>query len=451
MTKNMTSGNPAKLIFFFALPLIIGNIFQQFYSMADTMIVGRTIGVTALAAVGCTGSLSFFIIGFVNGFTSGLAVITAQRFGAKDMEGVKKSFATGILLTIFLSIGMTILAVLIARPVLELLQTPAEILDDATSYITIIFAGIGATALFNLCSNMLRALGDSKMPLCFLVIACLLNIVLDLVLILFFHMGVAGAGTATVFSQLVSGICCLIYIKYKVPAFWISRKHFELHRREVSAQLRIAFPMAFQMSIIAIGSLIVQSVLNTFGSTAVASYTAAQKIDSIATMPLNSFGSAMSTYTAQNYGAGKQDRIRKGVTQCILMSVSFSIVMGLVNIFFGGNLASLFVGNSEPQVLENARTYLSISGSLYWSLALLFIYRFTLQGLGNSSIPTLSGVLELLMRIFAALVLARLAGFTGICCSCPLAWIVACIPLGIAYHTIMRRFETTGSLKLSRS
>ena len=309
----MTNGNPAKLIVLFALPLIAGNIFQQFYSMADTIIVGRTIGVNALAAVGCTGSLNFFVMGFTNG----LSIVTAQKFGGEDLEGVKRSFATGIVLCTVLALILTAAAVFLTRPMLEVLQTPEEIIDDAARYMKIIFWGISGSMLFNFTSNMMRALGDSRTPLYFLVLACSVNIVLDFVLILAFGMGVAGAGAATILSQLLSGICCFGYIMKKMPSLRIERRHFRLNKEEVILHLKNAFPMAFQMSIIAIGALILQYALNGLGAVSVAAYTAAQKIDSIATMPLNSFGAAMATYTAQNYGAQKYDRIRKGVFQCI--------------------------------------------------------------------------------------------------------------------------------------
>ena len=442
----MTTGNPAKLIFFFALPLIAGNIFQQFYSMADTIIVGRTIGVEALAAVGCTGSITFFIMGFIMGFTSGLSIITAQRFGARDEEGVKKSFAASIVLSIAAAVILTVLAYFITRPILVLLQTPAEIIDDAEAYLRVIFLGLSATVLFNLVSNIMRALGDSRIPLYFLVMACCINIVLDFVLILCFHMGVAGAGAATIFSQLLSGICCCIFIRKKMPALWISRKHFQLSSHEIGQHLRVALPMAFQMSIIAIGALILQVALNGLGAVSVAAYTAAQKIDSIATMPLNSMGTAMATYSAQNYGAGKISRIRKGVFQCILMSVSFSIVMGFVNITAGSQLASIFVGKGETEVLSLAKTFLSITGINYWILGLLFIYRFTLQGLGNSIVPTIAGAMELVMRAIAALVLAKQFGFSGACMANPLAWAGACIPLGIAYYLLIHKLEKKASV-----
>lgn len=446
MTKSMTAGTPAKLILLFSLPLIVGNIFQQFYSMADTVIVGRTIGVNALAAVGCTGSISFFILGFVMGFTSGLSIITAQRFGAQDEEGVKRSFAVSIILSTLLTILMTALSLILVRPMMPLLQTPPEIMEDAISYIRIIFWGIGASVLFNLASNTMRALGDSKTPLYFLIFACCINIVLDLVFILVFHMGVAGAGVATILSQLLSGICCFVFISKKMPMLWLKKEHFRAGWDEIKRHLFTALPMAFQMSIIAIGSLILQFALNSLGATSVAAYTAAQKIDSIATMPLNSLGAAMATYAAQNYGAGKPERIRKGVFQCILISVSFSILMSLMNIFAGSKLTAIFVGNAETQVLSLAETYLTINGAFYSVLALLFIYRFTLQGLGNGLIPTVAGVMELIMRAFGALILVNSFGFAGACAANPLAWIGACIPLAIAYYVTIRKIAPSSRI-----
>ena len=449
MAKSMTSGKPAKLILLFALPLIVGNVFQQFYSMADTIIVGRTIGVNALASVGCTGSISFFVLGFVMGFTSGLAIITAQRFGAQDEEGIKTSFATSLLLGAAVSVLLTVAAVLLARPFLEILQTPPEIIDDAAAYITIIFWGIPASLLFNLASNMMRALGDSRTPLFFLIFTCCVNIALDFTFILVFHMGVAGAGVATILYQLLSGVLCMIYIMKKVPLLWVRREHFRAGKDEILRHLNIACPMAFQMSIIAIGALILQFALNGLGAVSVAAYTAAQKIDTIATMPINSLGAAMSTYSAQNYGANKIERIRKGVFQCILMSVSFSIIMGLVNIFAGSKLAAIFVGSGEKEVLSLARTYLSINGTFYFILALLFIYRFTLQGLGKGLVPTIAGVMELVMRTASALLLVNSFGFAGACMANPLAWLGALIPLAVAYYMIMHKMlgRSKGKLK----
>lgn len=438
MTKDMTRGSPARLILRFTIPLLIGNLFQQLYNMADTLIVGRTLGVTALAAVGCTGSLVFFVLGFVQGLTSGFAIVTAQRFGAEDEAGVRKSFAIGILLSIAVTALMTALSVWLARPMLVLLQTPDNILDDAWRYIVVIFAGIGASMLFNLLSNILRALGDSRTPLVFLVIASVLNIVLDFVLILYAGMGVQGAAVATVAAQVFSGLLCILFIVRKFPMLHLHREDWRFALQDVWAHIRMGLPMGFQASIIAIGAIMIQFVLNGLGSLSVAAYTVAQKVDSLATQPMMSFGMTMATYTGQNYGAGNIPRISKGVRQCLLMSVSFSIAVGLVNIFAGRLLAGLFVSD-QPEAAGLSQVYLVINGAMYALLAVLFIIRYTLQGLGKSGIPTLAGIMELLMRCFAAVILARYFGFAGASASNPLAWFGALIPLCTAYFITMRR------------
>lgn len=433
MAKSLTAGSPARLIFAFTVPLIAGNIFQQFYSLIDTLIVGRTIGVNALAAVGCTGSLMFFMIGFVIGLTTGFSILTGQRFGAGDQEGVRRSAAACAILSALCTLVLTVVSVWLARPILELMQTPPEILDEAYSFIRVICLGIAATMLFNMLANLIRALGDSRTPLLFLICAAVLNVVLELLFILQFSMGVAGAAWATVLAQAASGLLCAFYIARRMPALRPRGEDWKVSGQMLRELLRIGLPMGFQSSIIAIGAIILQVALNHLGPVSVAAYAAAQKIDMVAVMPMMSFGMAMAAYTAQNYGAGRFERIRLGVRQCILMSGAFSLVIGAVNIVFGPQLIELFVGAGEPEVVALAHTYLNINGSMYFLLALLFIFRFTLQGLGKSLVPTVAGVIELLMRILAAIFLAEAFGFAGVCFANPLAWLGACVPLGVAY------------------
>ncbi|MDR1766196.1 MAG: MATE family efflux transporter [Lachnospiraceae bacterium] len=441
MTKNLTEGFPAKLILQFAVPLLIGNLFQQLYSMADMLIVGRTIGVNALAAVGCTGSITFFILGFAMGVTAGLSILTAQRFGAGDERGVKRSFATGAQISMVVTAGLTVLAVPTTRLILEAMNTPAEIIDDAYAYLFVIFVGIFASMLFNFLSNIIRALGDSRMPLIFLVVACVVNIVLDYALIRGAGMGVEGAAVATVASQVFSGVLCLVYIWKRMPILHLSKSDWRSTQSEMKHHLLVSVPMGFQMSIIAIGTIVLQAVLNGLGALAVAAFSAASKIDMMANLPLSSFGTAMATYVAQNYGAGLVQRIRQGVFQCCLMSLAFSVAIGLVNILAGYQLAGVFVGSSEPQLQSLAQTYLRITGALYWVLALLYVFRNTLQGLGDSLVPTIAGVMELIMRTFAAVVLASFMGFAGACWAGPLAWIGACAPMAVAYVRSVRKLE----------
>ncbi len=437
MTKDLTRGNPAKLIFFFTIPLLIGNLFQQFYNVADTLIVGQTLGVDALAGVGCTGGISFLILGFAEGIAAGLSILTAQRFGAGDTDGVRRSFAAGLLIAAGTTVVLTLAGMLLAGQMLRWMNTPAKIYPYAYSYIIVIMGGIVAAMLFNLLSNILRALGDSRTPLLFLVIACLINIVLDLTFIKVFHWGVAGAGIATVASQLISCVCCLMFIAKKFPILHLRREDWHITAWELGTHMRIAFPMGFQSSIIALGTLILQTALNGLGATAVAGYTAACRVDQLAIQPMMSFGMTMATYAAQNYGAGKFDRIRKGVKQCLLISISFSIVTAFVNIFFGKPLVRLFVGSAE-NVVNLAEIYLIINGVCYFILAILFIIRYTLQGLGKSFVPTFAGIMELVMRTVAALALVGPLGFAGASSSNPLAWIGSCIPLCIAYIYLMR-------------
>lgn len=442
MTKNLTAGKPAKLIFFFTIPLLIGNVFQQLYNMADTLIVGRTISVNALAAVGCSSSIMFFIIGFAQGTTSGFAIITAQRFGAGDMRGVRKSIAASAMLSALTAVVLTAASVPLARPILQMLNTPAEIIDDAHSYLSVIFIGTGASILFNLLSNIIRALGDSRTPLLFLVVACVINIALDFLFIKTFHMGTAGAAWATLVAQIASGLCCLVYMLKKLPVTRLKKEDWVGAMRDFLPHIKVGFPMGFQSSIISIGQIALQGALNSLGATSVAAYTAAQKIDTIATMPMMSFGITMATYTAQNYGAEKISRIRKGVRQCLIMSVSFSFMVALVNILLGGFFVEFFVGAGQEQVVELARIYLITNGVPYFMLAILFIIRYTLQGLGKSFVPTFAGIMELGMRVFTAIILAKYWHFTGACLSNPLAWVGACIPLCISYLLTMKKLET---------
>ncbi|WP_160689145.1 MATE family efflux transporter [Clostridium sp. C2-6-12] len=441
LTRNLTKGSPAKLILLFTIPLLIGNIFQQFYSIADTFIVGRTIGVNALAAVGCTGSIMFLILGFAQGLTAGLSIITAQKFGADDKQGVKESYVAGIVISMIVTIILTVISTFSARTILELMNTPAEIIDDAYRFVFVIFLGIIASMFFNFYSNIIRALGDSKTPLLYLIAACILNVILEFAFILIFKMGVTGAAIATVIAQGVSALLCFWHIKRNLPILKLKKRDLNISKETFLEHLRIALPMGFQASIIAIGAIILQFALNGLGATSVAAYTAAQKIDSIAIQPMMSFGITMATYTAQNYGAKKIQRIKEGVKQCAYISVTFSIVVGLINIFAGHFLTGLFVGYDQKEVISLSQVYLTSNGIFYFLLSLLFICRYTLQGLGQSFIPTVAGIMELIMRSFAAIILSKPFGFLGVCLSNPLAWLGACIPLILSYYLTMKKIN----------
>lgn len=439
--RELTSGTPAKLIFLFTIPLLVGNIFQQFYNMIDMIIVGQTIGKTALAAVGSTGSITFLIIGFAQGLSAGLSIITAQRFGAKDYRGVKQSFATSILISILVIAILTTLSLVFIDPLLHLMQTPTEIFQEAKSFISVILGGMFAAMAFNLLSNMIRALGDSRTPLFFLVFAVIINVVLDLVFIINFGMGVAGAAYATVIAQMAASIMCYIYIQRKIPLLQLSKKDFKLDKRDIQIHLNAGLPMAFQSSIIAIGTVVLQAALNSLGTDSVAAQAAAGRIDQFATLPMMSFGVTMATFTAQNYGAKLYGRILTGVKQCLMMSIGFSIVAGLAMIFFGHYVVALFVSRTETHVFELAQIYFNINASMYWILAILFILRYTLQGLGQTKIPTIAGIMELLMRSFAAIFLTAIMGYAGAAIASPLAWIGSVAVLLYSYFKAIKELK----------
>lgn len=446
LTKYLTQGSPVKLILAFSIPLLIGNVFQQFYSMADTLIVGRTIGVQALAAVGATSGISFLVLGFVQGLTGGFAVITSQHFGAGDEEGVRRSIAMNILLCAGLGVFLTLLSVLTVRPLLALMRTPADIIEQAYTYIVLIFAGLAATMFYNMLSSLIRALGDSRTPLIFLIIASVLNIGMDFLFILVFSMGVAGAAFATVIAQAISALLCLVYVLRRQPLFRLHRSDFRWDWRYAWRHLRVGLPMAFQFSITAVGVMILQAALNDFGSTTVAGYAAASKIDQLATQALVTIGVTMATFAAQNFGAGRIDRIREGVRRCVLIALVVCVVGGALLYLFGGSLARLFV-SGEPavvdQAVEQAATYLRIATLFYFVLALLLIYRNMLQGIGYSAITMLAGACELVMRAVMAFIAARQFGYIGVCFANPAAWFSAMIPLSIIYVVVMRRLQRT--------
>lgn len=433
ITKDMTTGNPAKLIILFSIPLLIGNIFQQFYSMVDTIIVGRFVGVEALAAVGTTTSMSYLVNGFVVGLTSGFSVLVSQKFGAKDEKGLKKAVSSALILSMIVAIIVTFISVITAKPMLHLMNTPDNIINDANTYVTIIFAGTGATIVYNIIAGILRAMGDSKTPLYFLIIASILNIVLDLVFIINFNMGVAGAAWATIISQGVSGLLCVIYAYKKYEVLRLKKDDFKVKKRFYEKHLKIGIPMALQFSITAIGIMIVQGALNIFGSSAIAAYTAASKVLQIVMQPAITFGVTMATYCGQNLGAKNYKRIKEGVNKCSKISIITSIIAGCILVFGGKFFVGLFIENPDATILAYAQECFVYSAIFFIPLGLIFIYRNALQGMGESFIPMMAGVYELVARAIVAFTLPSFIGYTGICLADPVAWLSAAIPLGIFY------------------
>lgn len=439
MSRSLTTGAPWRVILVFAVPLLIGNIVQQLYQVADAIVVGRWLGVDSLAAVGATGSLLFLLLGFAWGVTSGFAIPTAQAFGAGDFGAVRSSVATGTLLTGAISIVLTVGAPLIAGPALQLLQTPDELLAEATVFTQVSFLGASAVMFFNFLSAIIRAVGDSRTPLLFLTLACLLNVGLVILMVGPLDWGIAGAALATVVAQAVSVVLCLEYVRRRLPVLHVRRADWKVRRAVVTEHLRVGIPMGFQASIIAIGTLTVQVALNQLGTEAVAAYTTASRVESIAVALLSSLGLAASMYAAQNLGGRRPDRIRRGVAQAVWMAIGTAIVVGALLIGFGEQLVRLFVGDGSDAVVADAAYMLAVGGFTYTSLGVLFVLRGALQGLGLAAIPTLTGVIELAMRVGAAIVLGSLFGFAGVVWSNPLAWFGAIALLIPAYLRERRR------------
>ena len=439
--KDLTVGEPAKLIFYFTLPLLAGNVFQQLFGFVDTLIVGRFLGVEALAAVGCTGSLMFLMLGFVMGMTSGFSIYTGQRFGAKDFDGLRYSVVVCTVLSIIAAIILSIIGVIFCRELLEIMQTPPEIIDGAYSFIVIIYGGVIGFVMIQMQTNLIRALGDSKKPTIIQATTLCINILLEPIAIIFLGLGIPGAAGATIVSLIIGNIICFFYIKKNVPLLHVRKEDWHFDKKIIWEHLKIGLPMGFQSSIIAIGAVVLQMALNGLGPIAVASFAAAHRVDGIAVMPMMSFGVAVAAYTAQNFGAKKFDRIHDGVKKTVWMSCAFSFAVAIFNIFFGADIIKLFVGEGQEQIVEYGRLFLIINGVSYWILALLFIFRFTLQGLGKSFVPTIAGAMELIMRIAAAIFLVDYWGYFGACLANPMAWLGACIPLTIAFFVIMRNMS----------
>ena len=439
MTSDLTAGKPLRKIILFTIPIFIGNVFQQLYSMVDAIIVGQTINNDALAGVGATGAISFLIIGFVQGLTAGFAVKTSQLFGAKDEEGVRRSIASSILLGAGLTVVLTAVSVVTTMPLLKLMQTPDDIIGYSYDYIVTIYWGLIATVFYNLGSSVLRAIGDSRTPLVFLVVAAALNVGLDFLFIVAFKMGVAGAGWATVLSQGVSAIGCFAFLFARFKRFRIRGKHFANPLMFYWQHMAIGLPMALQFSITSIGMMVQQTALNKLGSVAVTAYTAASKIDNLATQSLYALGSTVATYCGQNYGAGQFSNIRKGVRYSMAIGVVCALV-GLAFVTLGAEpMTKLFSSDVTDEIMDMSKQYLLWQGGFYIFLAIIFVYRDALQGIGRSALTMVGGMLEVAGRVVASLVFAKHFGFAGICASNPTAWVFVDVFLVIAYVVILHR------------
>lgn len=443
MIKDLTKGEPLKLILVFSIPLLIGNIFQQLYNIADLVIVGRLLGVEAFASVGAVAPLFFLIMFIIVGLTNGFAVVTGQRFGAKNYEGVKDSVVISTILSVLVTLFFTALFTLFMHPILYMLNVPQNIYNNAYWYIEIIVLGLISTTFYNLLASIIRALGDSKTPLYFLIIASIINIILALCFIIFFKLGVAGSAIAVILSQGISVIFCLFYIKRKFPILHLKKKDWLIKINSESLKsalehLQVGIPMSVQFSIIGLGVIVIQSVCNTFGSNVIAAVTAALRIEQIATLPMISFGVALATFVAQNFGAKKFRRIRIGVIRTSILSIVLSILMAIIMRFYGTEIIKEFIGSATLEIIDIAHQYLLISTFFYIFLSQIFIYRNALQGMGEVVFPLIASVAELLMRAFAAVYLAIKFGYIGMFYSGPIAWISACFILSLGYYRSLK-------------
>ncbi|MDD5994357.1 MAG: MATE family efflux transporter [Clostridiales bacterium] len=439
--KDMTKGSPIRLILGFAIPLLLGMLFQQFYNLVDMIIVGRFLGSSALAAVGSTGSINFMILGFCMGVCNGFAIPVAQKFGAKDEKQLRYYVANSIWLSIIFAVVMTIAVCALCRNILIWMDTPADIFDASYAYIIVIFMGIPVTYLYNLLSGFMRSLGDSKSPLIFLVISSVLNILFDVVAIAVFHLGAAGAAVATVLAQAISGISSLIYMIRKFPILRVHGEEWKWRGIFVSRLCSMGIPMGLQYSITAIGSVILQTAVNGLGSMAVAAMTAGGKLSMFFCCPFDAFGSTMATYAGQNLGAGKLQRVTKGMVQCSFLAAGYSIIAAIVMILFGKNLALLFVDSTEVELIANVAKLLVINSLFFIPLALVNIIRFAIQGLGFGKLAIFAGVAEMIGRSVVAFGFVAKFGFVAACLASPFAWILADVFLIPAYAYCIRKLR----------
>ena len=423
--KDLTVGSPMKLILGFAFPMFLGLLFQQFYSLVDTMIVGKYLGVDPFAGVGSTGSLNFIVIGFCMGLCSGFSVPISQSFGAKDFPLLRKMVTNSVWLCTFFSVVITTLMLLFCRPVLTWMNTPENIFEYAYIYIFIIFAGIPCTILYNMTAAILRALGDSKSPIIFLAISSAINIGLDLLLIIVFRMGVDGAALATVVSQGVSGVISMIYIKKKFDILAMEKGDWKLERHLAGKLTGVGIPMGLQYSITGIGSVILQTAVNGLGSIYVASMTAGSKINIFLACPFDALGQTMAPYAGQNIGARKLDRVGKGLRAACIIGFIVSGLMVIVVKLFGDQLTMLFLDEKDPVIMQNSTQFLIIVSAFYCLLTLVNTVRFTIQGMGFSSLAIIAGVMEMIARGIAGMLLVPAFGYLGACYSSPLAWLLA--------------------------
>ena len=439
---DLTEGSILRKIILFVLPIIGGNMLQQLYNVTDTLIVGKTLGVLRLAAVGACGSIYFLMFGFVIGLTSGCGVVISQAYGAKDMSGVRRAIAAHIVIAAMFALVLTISFLSAVKPVLTLMRTTVDTIGFATAYITIIYQGITVTMLYNLLAASLRAVGDSKTPLKFLLFSSLLNIALDLLFIIKFHWDVQGAARATVLAQFISALLCIFYLYRKMPSLIPGRKSWKDLTPVVLRELRVGVPMGLQYTVISLGMMILQSVVNGFGSYAVAAVTVGNKMHELMVNPLNAMIVAMATYVAQNLGANKHERIVLGVNECAIFSCAMACCIGAVVFIFRDEIIGVFIAGHQPEVMSYARRFLTWESLGIPLISFLFVYRGAVQGLGAGLVVMLAGLFELALRLAASVIGSPIIGFTAVCMASPLAWGGGALVSGIYFYSRVSKRKT---------
>ena len=422
----MTQGNPLKVMLQFAFPLLIGNLLQQTYNIIDAAIVGQSLGAQALASVGASTSVQFLVLGFCMGSCTGFGIPVAKYFGAGDLKHMKNIIFNGAVLTAVIAVIITVLCTLLCPWILQVLSVQSDIYANAYSYLMIIFLGLPFTLLYNYLSSILRAVGDSRTPFLFLAFSAVLNIFLDLFFILVAGWGCAGAAFATIAAQAISGILCLIVIIRRMEVLWLSKENRVVRGDSITELLQMGLPTGLQFSITAIGSMVMQSANNGLGGDYVSAFTAGAKLKQFTMCPFDAIATSVSVFCSQNYGAGKIDRIHKGLRQGIAVAVGYVLFAGLILIFAGRPLSMIFVSKDASGVLDASAKYLRCMGYFYWSLGILNVTRMVTQGLGHSGRAFFSGVMEMIARTIVSLGFVEAFGYTAICFADQTAWIAAC-------------------------
>ena len=438
-TKTLTEGTPWKQILLFSIPIFWGNVFQLLYSLVDTKIVGSTLGTEALAAVGSVSTLHTLMTGFLNGLTLGFSLITAMCFGAKNRKRLKKTFAAAISLGVLTTLALVLMLMIFLHPVLNLLHVPQAQFEMAYAYISVLIVGLFATLFYNLCANTLRAIGDALTPLIFLIVATVSNIGLDYLFILGFQMGVQGAAYATVLAQLLSVVLCLIRIFRKFPILHIQKEDFRFDRELMAEMYKSGLSMGLMSCLVGIGTILLQSAINTLGTTVIVAHTAARKVFELASLPNSVLGSAMATYCGQNYGARRFDRIRQGIRASLIIAAVWAVVVFLICHTIEGKLIQFVASTTNPDVIYWGSTYLKVDMSFIVICGVIVILRNSMQGFGDRVIPVFSSCIELAGKIIFAFVFAPMFAYWGIIWAEPMVWIAMVIPLIVKVVHVLKK------------